>query len=164
MMLEKLFELATPHLKKNDFGVAHTRRVFKIAREHFNIPNNIEELTLASIVLHDIGGSTIKEQYERGPEIAKNLLSQLRYGSDFVKDVCEIIRTHHNHPENPSLSFKILHDSDRLVMFSPEEFPYYDVRQSFDWNTVIDSIYTKHAKNLAKIMLKKSKTIHAYFI
>lgn len=157
MMPEKLFKLATPHLKKNDFGIAHTRRVFEIAKEHFDIQESIEEITLASIVLHDIGGSTIKEQYERGPEIAKNLLSQLGYGNDFVQGVCEIIRTHHNHPENPSLSFKILYDSDRLVMFSPEEFPHYNARQGFDWNAVMDSIYAEHAREPARTILAERR-------
>ena len=157
MMSEKLFELATPHLKKNDFGVAHTRRVFEIASVYFDIPKYIEELTLASIVLHDIGGSTIKEQYEKGRGIARNLLSQLGYGNDFIQEVCEIIGTHHNHPENPHLSFKILYDSDKLAMFSPEEFPYYNSRPNFNWDEVITLIYHEHIKNLARKLLRERK-------
>ena len=35
MDYEKLFELANPYLEKNDFGVAHTRRVFDIAKKNF---------------------------------------------------------------------------------------------------------------------------------
>lgn len=163
-MLERLFEVATPHLKRNDFGVAHTRRVFEIARAHFDIPKDIEEITLASIVLHDIGGSTVKEQYEKGPDIANNLLSQLGYGSDFIQEVCEMIRTHHEHPKSPSLSFKILYDSDRLVMFSPEEFPHYNSRPNFNWDEVITLIYHEHIKNLARRSLQERKAIPVYKI
>jgi hypothetical protein len=159
MVLEKLFELATPYLKKNDFGVAHTRRVFEIARAHFDIPKDIGEITLASIVLHDIGGSTVKEQYEKGPDLARGLLSQLEYGESFIQEVCEIIRTHHNHPENPSLSFKVLYDSDRLVMFSHEEFPHYNSRLNFNWDKVITLIYHEHIKNLARRLLLERKAV-----
>ncbi len=164
MILEKLFELATPHLRKNDLGVAHTRRVFEIARKHFDIPKNIEELTLASTVLHDIGGSTVKEQYEKGPDIARDILSQFGYREDFTQEVCEIIRTHHDHPENPPLSFKILYDSDRLVMFSPEEFLYYDSRLNFNWDEIINSMYHEHIKDLARKLLQARKTMPSYEI
>ena len=157
MILEKLFELATPYLEKNDFGVAHTRRVFEIAKENFSIPENLKEITLAGIILHDIGGSTIKEQYEKGPEIARNLLFQLGYGSDFIQEVCRIIRAHHDHPKNPSLSFKILCDFDRLVMLSPEEFLHYNARRGFDWSAVIDSMYTEDSKILAERSLERRK-------
>ena len=161
MVLNKLFELATPYLEKNNFGVAHTRRVFNIARENFGIPENLEELTLASIVLHDVGGSTIKEQYEKGPEIARNLLSQLGYGNDFIQEVCLIVASHHNHPKNPSLAFRVLYDSDRLVMFSPEEFSHYNLKpiKYFNWDEIIDSMYSEHTKNLARKLLLERKTV-----
>ncbi len=67
MDAEKLFKLAKPYLEKNDFGMAHTQRVFDIARENFTVPSELRELTFASIILHDIGGSSIKDQYEKGP-------------------------------------------------------------------------------------------------
>ena len=80
---------------------------------------------LASIILHDIGGSTVKEQYREGPKIATNLLRQLCYTDDFIENVCEMVRTHHERPENPSETFQILYDADQLAKFSPEEFHYY---------------------------------------
>ncbi len=163
-MLEKLFELAVPYLEKNDFGAVHTRRVFEIAGKHFDIPKGIEELTLASVVLHDIGGSTIKDQYEKGPEIARNVLFQLGYEADFIQEVCGIIRTHHDHPESPSLSFKILYDSDRLVMLSPEEFPHYNSRPGFNWGDIIGLIYHEHIRCLAKRFLQERRTILSYEI
>jgi hypothetical protein len=145
-------------LKKNDFGMPHTRRVFEIANQNFAIPNDSEELIFCSIILHDIGGNSIQTQVEEGPEIAAILLRQLGYGEKFVKEVCNIVRTHHDHPEHPSLAFKILYDSDKLVMFSPEEFPHYNSQLNFDWNKIISLIYTKHCRKMAKDLLEQRRS------
>ena len=157
MDYERLFLLAEPYLKKNDLGILHTRRVFNIAKKNFEIPSEKEELVYCSIILHDIGGSSIKKQYEEGSKIATLLLGQLDYDEKFIHQVCEIIRTHHDHPGNPSIAFQVLYDSDRLVMFSPEEFPYYNSNPNFDWNKIIDLIYSEHAKDLAKELLKEEE-------
>jgi len=158
MDYEKLFLLAEPYLKMNDFGVSHTRTVFEIAMKNFEIPIETEEMIYCSIILHDIGGNSIKKQYEEGPKTATLLLGKLDYDERFIQEVCEIIRTHHNHPEHPSLDFKILYDSDKLAMFSPEEFDYYNSDPNFNWMKIIDSIYSKSAKELAKELLKRRKT------
>jgi hypothetical protein len=157
MDYEKVFKLAEPHLKKNDFGMPHTRRVFELARQNFEIPAESEDLIYCSIILHDIGGSSIQKQVEDGPKIAATLLRQLGYDEDFVKEVCEIVRTHHEHPEHPSLAFTILYDSDKLVMFSPEEFPHYSAHPNFDWNKIVDLIYTEHCRDLAKELLQQRR-------
>lgn len=154
---KELLDLAKPFLETNDFGLEHTERVLEIAKKHFEIPQEVWELAIASIILHDIGGSTIKEQYERGPKIARFILKKLEYDEKFIKEVCEIIYTHHDHPEHPSLAFKILHDSDKIVMFSPQEFFHYDSKTNPSWNKIIDLLYSKHSRNLAKGLLKKRR-------
>lgn len=63
MDYEKLFALAKPILKRNDLGAAQTSRVLAIARENFLISLEFEELTVAAIILQDIGGASIKDQY-----------------------------------------------------------------------------------------------------
>ena len=158
MDYEKVFELAEPYLKKNDFGMPHTRRVFDIAKQSFDIPPNLEDLIFCSIIMHDIGGSTIEEQYSDGPKIAASILRKLGYNESFVIEVCEIIRTHHDHPDNPSQAFKILYDSDKLVMFSPEEFSHYDSKLNFNWDKIIDLIYSERARDLAKELLWQRRT------
>ena len=158
MDYEKLFRLANPYLEKNDFGAAHTRRVLDIAKRNFSINPELQELTFSSIILHDIGGSSIKEQYEEGPRIATSVLKQLGCDESFIQAVCEIIRTHHEHPQNPSMPFRVLYDSDKLVMFSPEEFPYYDKTHNFDWNKIVDLIYSEMGKKLARQILRQRRT------
>jgi hypothetical protein len=155
MDYETVFGLAEQYLKKNDFGMPHTRRVFDIAKKNFDIPQELEELIFCSIIMHDIGGSTIEKQYRDGPQIAASILRNLGYNEEFVNEVCEIVRTHHDHPDNPSLAFKILFDSDKLVMFSPQEFPHYNSKPNFNWNEIVELIYHEHAKNLAKQFLQQ---------
>lgn len=156
MEYDELFELVKPYLKKNDFGVAHTKRVLDIAIKYFQIPKELEKLVYASIILHDIGGSSVKEQYEKGPEIATKLLKQVGYDDHTIKEVCEIIRTHHEKLENPSEAFKILYDSDQLVKFSEEEIEHYNSQQNFNWNNIIENLYYEHSKRLAIEMWKEA--------
>jgi len=158
MNYETVFQQAKPYLKKNDFGMPHTRRVFDLAKKNFEIPQELEELVFCSIIMHDIGGSTIQKQYEDGPEIAASILRKLGYDKSFVKQVCEIVRTHHDHPDNPSLAFRILYDSDKLVMFSPEEFPHYNSKPNFNWNEIVNLVYHEHARDLAKKLLQQRRT------
>jgi hypothetical protein len=157
MDVKRLFELAKPYLERNDFGVAHTQRVFDIAQENFTVPPELQELTFYSIILHDIGGGSIKDQYEKGPKIATSVLKQMGCAERFIEEVCEIIRTHHDHPDNPSLPFQVLYDSDKLVMFSSQEFPYYHSTADFDWNKIVNLIYSEHMRQLAKEMLKQRR-------
>ncbi len=157
MDIDKLWQLASFYLEKNDFGVAHTKRVFDIAKQNFPVKVEFEELTYASIILHDIGGSTIKDQYEKGPQIATLLLKQLNFPDAFIKQVCAIISSHHEHPLDPSEPFRVLYDADKLVMFSPEEYSYYNAREGFDWNKIVNLIYTEKGKELAQKSLSQRR-------
>ena len=154
---KRLFELATPFLEKNDLGADHTQRVLDIAKNNFSIPKETEELTVCAIILHDIGGGSIKDQYEKGPARAESILRQMEASEDLISQVCSIVGSHHDHPETPSISFSILYDSDKLVMFSPQEFPIYNARLGFDWNKIIDLIYSNKGKQLAHELLEERK-------
>ena len=144
-------------MEKNDFGVAHTKRVFEIAKQNFPVKPELQELTFTAIIFHDIGGSTIKDQYEKGPQIATLTLKKLGCPGSFISQVCEIISTHHEHPDNPSEPFLSLYDSDKLVMFSPEEYPYYNARKGFDWDKIVALIYSKKGQDLAKKALAQRR-------
>lgn len=155
--LQKLWQLATPILKQNDFGASHTQRVYNIAKQHFPAQFPMEDLTYASIILHDIGGCSIKDQYEKGPQIATDILKQMGCSESFIRQVCHIIATHHDHPETPSDAFKSLYDADKLVMFTPEEYPTYNSRAGFDWEKIINLIYSENGRVLAREMLAQRR-------
>ena len=154
---DKLFELARPYLEKNDFGIAHTQRVFELAKQNFPVKPELQELTYTAIIFHDIGGCTIKDQYEKGPKITTSILKKLNYPDNFINQVCEISSTHHEHPDKPSKSFKSLYDADKLVMFSQEEYPYYNAREGFDWDKIVSLIYTAKGQDLAKKALAQRR-------
>jgi hypothetical protein len=147
---EKLFSLAQPYLERNDLGSAHTKRVLAIARKNFTIPQDLEDLTVAAIILHDIGGGSIKDQYEKGPKIATSILQQMGCDQELIHQVCKIVGMHHEHPDSPIESFRILFDSDKIVMFSPEEYPIYNAQPNFDWNKIVSLIYSDKGKELAR--------------
>jgi hypothetical protein len=157
MDADKLFELARPSLEKNDFGEAHTRRVFDIAKRNFPVKPELQELTFTAIVFHDIGGSSIKDQYEKGPQIASKLLKDAGFSDQFIEQVCEIISTHHEHPSNPTEPFRVLYDSDKIVMFSTEEYPTYNSRPGFDWDKTVNLIYSQKGRELARERLEQRR-------
>ena len=135
---------------QTDLIMMNYKKLFDLAKNYFSIPEKIQDLVFSSIILHDIGGSNIDDQYQKGPIIAEGLLEQLNTPTDLIEEVCEIIRTHHNHPVAPSLAFQILHDSDKLVMLTPEEFSYYDSNSNIEWIKTLDLIYTDKIKQIAK--------------
>ncbi len=152
MRSERLFEFARPYLEKNDFGVAHTERVFNIAKKYFTINDEIKEEVYALIILHDIGGSSIKDQYEKGPLIASELMKKVGYSDSLNTKVCKIIKQHHEKLDDAPKSFKILYDSDQIVKFSDDEFQYYSSKNT-DWNRLVNSMYFDSSKILTKRML-----------
>ena len=157
MDTDKLFDLARPYLEKNDFGVAHTKRVFYLAKQNFPVKPELQELTYTAIIFHDIGGSSIKDQYEKGPQITTQILKKLDCPDSFISQVCEIVGSHHEHPEKPSDPFRSLYDADKLVMFSKEEYSYYNAREGLDWDKIVNLMYTKKAKELAKKSLTQRR-------
>lgn len=162
MKYESLLELARPYLEKNDFGVEHTLRVLDIAKKNYDkygLDKTWKDTLFSLIILHDVGGSEIKDQYKRGPRIAKKLLEKLDYKKFDVNLICKFIAKHHERLEYPHDVFKILFDSDRLVMFSKEEFNHYNSRPDFNWEKIIDSFYKDRLRNLAKNLLKGEKNI-----
>jgi len=158
MKYPKLLEHAKPYLRKNDLGAEHTLRVLEIAKKNYDrydLDESWRDIVFSLIVLHDIGGPTIKEQYEKGPKIAKGLLEKLEYHSFDIKLICGFIAAHHERLEEPHEIFKILFDSDQLVKFSREEFNEYNSRQGFNWENIINSFYCDGLKAIAMNLLKQ---------
>ncbi len=158
MGYEKLIELATPYLEKNTLGVEHTLRVLKIAKRNYgkyDLDDSWKDVVFSLIVLHDVGGKGVKEQYENGPKIARELLEKLGYHKFDIKLICAFIAKHHERLDDPHDIFKILYDADHLVMLSKEEFNVYDSRPGFSWEKVIDGFYNSDAKESARRLLKE---------
>ncbi len=164
MKYKELLELAKPYLENNDFGMGHTLRVLGIAKENYckyDLDKSWKDIVFSLIVLHDTGGSGIKDQYEKGPIIAKKLLEKLNYHNFDIKLICGFIARHHERLQDPHDMFKILFDSDQLVRFSKEEFNHYNLRPHFNWQNVIDSFYHDDIRNSAKKLLSSGRKEYA---
>ena len=149
MRSQKLLNLARPHLEKNDLGVGHTARVLSISRKYFQRPKGKDEFVDAIAILHDVGGPSIKEQYKKGPTIARELMEKLDFSEKEIDEAGDIIKTHHNLIKNPTEEFAILYDSDQLVKLTPEEFSLHE-KEGINWENIINSLHHKTAKDLAK--------------
>jgi hypothetical protein len=160
MKYKQLLELAKPNLEENDLGVNHTLRVLEIVKNNYtkyNLDETWKDVVFSLIVLHDIGGSEIKDQYEKGPIIAKKLLEKLNYHNFDIKLICGFIERHHERLNDPHDMFKILFDSDQLVKFSKEEFNNYNSRKDFNWQNIMDSLYHPDSKDTAKNLLEQRR-------
>ena len=156
MRYKKLLELSKPYLEKNDLGVEHTLRVLEITTKNYNkydLDRSWKDIVFSLILLHDIGGKTIDEQYKKGPKIAKELMERLGYHKFDIKLICNFIARHHERLNNPHDIFKILYDADHLAMLSKEEFNIYNSRPGFSWEKIIDSFYNASLKALARRLL-----------
>ena len=161
MKHKQLLELARHYLEDNDFGTGHTLRVLEIAKKNYNkydLDKSWRNIVYSLVILHDIGGSEIKDQYEKGPVIAKKLLKKLSYYDFDIRLICGFIARHHERLDDPHEMFKILFDSDQLVKFSKEEFQHYNSKPNFNWQNIIDSFYNENLKDSAKKSLKERKT------
>ena len=160
MRYEKLIEFAKPYLEKNTLGVEHTLRVLEIAKKNYDkydLDESWKDIVFSLIVLHDIGGKGVKEQYEKGPKIAKELLERLGYHQFDIKLISSFIARHHERLEDPHDIFKILYDADHLVMLSKEEFKVYNSRAGFEWENVINGFYNAGLKEQArKLLIERS--------
>jgi HD superfamily phosphodiesterase len=156
MKSDMLLNLARPHLAKNDLGVGHTERVLHISRMYFQRPNGRDKFVDAIAILHDVGGPTIKEQYENGPRIARDLMEKLQFSEKEIQEACEIIGTHHNRVKNPTEEYAILYDSDQMVKLTPEEFPIHET-EGTNWEKVIENMYHQSSKNMAREWLSERR-------
>ena len=87
--------------------------------------------------------------------LPKELLEKLGYHQFDIKLICAFIARHHERLNDPHDIFKILYDSDHLVMLSKEEFKIYDSRAGFEWENMINGFYNAGLKEQAVRLLKE---------
>jgi len=123
------------HTRSND---KHTLYCYIYAQElleHHSEAN--QEVVLVSILLHDVGWSTVAEdkqllsfgpnqkypelqvQHEKeGARLAKEILASLDYPETFIDVVCEIIDGHDTRKDYLSLEDALVKDADKLWRYT----------------------------------------------
>jgi hypothetical protein len=107
----------------------HALRVTGFAGEILDGEPGDRELVIAAALLHDIGireaerkfGSSAGDLQEReGPPVARKILSSLGYPAPFIREVCDIIASHHSPGEIDTENFRVIWDADWLVNLGDE--------------------------------------------
>ena len=124
------------HTRSND---KHTLYCYVYAVELLeHHPEANQQLVLVSILLHDVGWSTVDEdkqllsfgpnqkypelqvQHEKeGARIAKEILSNLDFPANFIDAICEIIDGHDTRKDYISLEDALVKDADKLWRYTP---------------------------------------------
>lgn len=140
MILDKhihIWKQALPylHTRSND---KHTLYCYVYAQELLeHHPEANRDVVLVSILLHDIGWSTVPEdkqllsfgpnqqypelqvQHEKeGAKIAAEILSNLAYPQNLIAAVCEIIDGHDTRKDYISLEDALVKDSDKMWRYT----------------------------------------------
>ncbi len=110
---------------KQDFKrIGHAGRVARYAERLVQEEKGDPAIVLAAAYLHDIGikkaeekhGSTeSRYQEEEGPQVAREILTNLDATEALIDEVCDIVGHHHHPRPQETVNFKIVYDADVLT-------------------------------------------------
>ncbi|MCL4384788.1 MAG: HD domain-containing protein [Actinobacteria bacterium] len=104
------------------------------------------DVVVFSAILHDIGIPICKKKYNsiegqlqeiEGPPIAREILESFSIDEEIIKEVCNIVGSHHSVGEIETTNFKIIWDADWLVNL-PDV---YDIKDKKNLSEIIDNTF-----------------------
>lgn len=137
---ERIWALAKPYLntRKNDI---HTEMATRCAYLLLEKEGGEEEIVIPAIILHDVGWKKVPEELHlkafgpkatmpkvrrvhevEGVKIAREILEQINYDQEKIKEILRIIEGHDSRKEPISLNDKLVKDADKLWRYSKEGF------------------------------------------
>ncbi len=145
---------------KDKRRIGHAKKVLEFAEEILKEVKILDGLNKAVItaaaLLHDIGIHACEKKYnssegqlqeKEGPPIARHIMEKLNMEEKIIKEVCDIIASHHSPGEIDTLNFKILYDADWLVNLKDEVGREDEVKL----RNIIDKVFlTDKGKELAE--------------
>lgn len=126
MKLKLLNEMES-YFGKDKKRIEHARKVLAHAEELLRKEkgNGVNKCVVtAAAVLHDIGIHACEKKYgltlghlqeKEGPPIARRIMEKLNFEEAVIKEVCDIIASHHSPGEVDTSNFRILYEADRLA-------------------------------------------------
>jgi HD superfamily phosphodiesterase len=145
--------------------INHTYRVLCYAEElsKYLLTAKIKDINLDviiySAILHDIGIPACKKKFNsiegqlqeiEGPPIAREILESFSIDEEIIKEVCNIVGSHHSVGEIETTNFKIIWDADWLVNL-PDV---YDVKDKKNLSEIINNTF------LTETGLEKAKFLY----
>ncbi len=110
---------------KQDFKrIGHAGRVARYAERLVQEEKGDPAIVLAAAYLHDIGIKKAEEKHgsaesryqeEEGPEVAREILTNLDAAGALIDEVCDIVGHHHHPRPEETVNFKVVYDADVLA-------------------------------------------------
>ena len=161
--MNKILSEMRNYFGKDERRVEHAGKVFYYAGRILKKENANPDVVIPAAILHDIGIKECERKYlstngqlqeKEGPPIAKRILEKLKIKPEIIKEVCEIIASHHSRGEINTLNFKVLWDADWLVNLRDE----YDIEDTKRLERIIDKVFlTEEGKRIAGLIYLKSR-------
>ncbi len=150
--------------------IRHAQNVLGYVRELLKKEKGDRDIVIAAAILHDIGIKECERKYnstsgqlqeKEGPAIARKILEDLKVGQDTIREICQIIASHHSPGEIDTMNFKILWDSDWLVNLKDE----YDIKDRKKLEDIIEKVFlTQTGRIKAKKIYLKDFTSHKVYL
>jgi len=136
---ERIYQLAKPYLtiRHND---VHTQIALDLALRLLKKVKGNRHIVVPAIILHDVGWSRLPDEMlskafgpkadmalariheEEGVKIAKSILAEVGYQSQYADEILQIIDGHDTRAEAISINDEIVRDADRLTRYSRSLF------------------------------------------
>lgn len=121
---EQILQAMKDYFGADQKRISHALKVLKYAEENIEKDHGDPDIVVAVAILHDIGiheaerkynSTAAKYQEIEGPPIAKDILEKLKFPTDKLSKVLQIIAHHHHPGIVVSRNFNILYDADCRV-------------------------------------------------
>ena len=147
-MSQKLLDTLAEEMMLYDFGDA--RRTFHFIQVHDlarrialgeNVPSDIQFITEAAALVHDIGIHNCEKKYgacpgplqeREGPPEAEKILRRLGFSEAQTSRICELVGRHHTYQNVDSMDLQILIEADFLVNLHEDGCSKNAVHTSYD--------------------------------
>ena len=136
--------------------IAHAHEVTEYAMKLLQYIDADPLVTLSACYLHDIGIPEAERKYgncsgklqeQEGPPVARELLSNISDGEQFISRVCDLVGVHHTPKAMDNPEFRILWDADALVNLAEMT----EGKQAHEMEMIIDkSLVTEAGHRMAR--------------
>ena len=121
------------YYEKDARRIQHFLKVYAFAKaigEQEQLSENLQEILEVAAVVHDIGIKVSEQKYQssagnyqqlEGPPVARKMLEELGYATEFIDRVCYLIAHHHTYKNMDGMDYQILVEADFLVNISEDQ-------------------------------------------
>ena len=170
-IFNQIWDLALPYQDKRDDS-GHAATSLKYARQLVELENGNEDVVIPAIILHDVGWSQLVkerrmlifnkdsskevrrelqlEHEKAGAKLAGEILRQVNYPEELIKEIQEIVSGHDTREGFISKNEGLVRDADKLTRTSREGFAAGESRRKAGDKPRDEEFWKKMAENINK--------------